>query len=250
MQRNEQLFTSAFDFIQMPPIAFKRNVQGEWWGGMDSITERYSRRAAEKSFGMVYRFVAGSRCTYCGIANDGKSDHQPPLSVLFGFAKGGSTTKEALLERFGDCRLVPCCTICNLGLGAFQCHDDNDRRRRVANWFRVNTRHPADALVLENGRLLIQKRLEGNRGKEIYANSGVGRCIYLSALLGLAEGHFRSPSSFPDWLQASQLELSEWLRGAPRRKFQYFLDMANLMSFELLPDVGDDPRGHFQAALA
>lgn len=217
---------------------------------MDRDTERYSRRAAEKSFGMVYRRVPGSRCIYCGMPSDGKSDHQPPLSVLHRFAKGGLTTKEAILERFVECRLVPCCTICNLGLGASHCRDDNDRRRRIANWFRVNKRHPADALVMENGRLLIQKRLEGNRGKEIYSNSGVGRCIYLSALLGLAEGQFGSPNDFPGWLQASQLELAEWLRGVPRRKSQYFLDMANLMSYDLLPDVRDVPRGQLQVALA
>ena len=58
--------------------------------------------------------------------------------------------------------------------------------------------------------------------------------IYIEALVGLINGQFNSPDDYPEWLKLAQSELAEWLRGAPRRKSQYFLDMANLAGYELV----------------
>jgi hypothetical protein len=80
---------------------------------------------------------------------------------------------------------------------------------------------------------------------DIYEFPGVGRVIYMSALVGLIEREFRCPEDFPEWLRVAQSELAEWLRAAPRRKSKYFLDMANLQSYDLVPDARDDPRGQF-----
>lgn len=177
------------------------------------------------------------------MPNDGKFDHQPPVYILHRFADGGLVTKRAIRERIGQCKLVPCCTICNMGLGAYHGADDNDRRREIVNWFLADERYPDDELVLEVGRRLIEKWLAGGREKQIFTFPGVGRMIYISALIGLIDGQFSSPDRFPEWLREMQAELAEWLRGAPRRKAQYFLDMANLESYELVPEARDDPRG-------
>lgn len=212
---------------------------------MARVKERYNRRAAEKRFGRVYKLVVGDNCTYCGMPSDGQYDHQPPVYVLHRFANGELVTKRMVREQFGECKLVPCCTICNMGLGAYHGSDDNDRRREIANWFTLDPRYPDDGLVLEVGRQLIEGWLEGSRGARIFEFPGVGRVIYLNALVGLMEGEFNSPDEFPKWLQLTQRELAEWLRAASRRKSQYFLDMANLASYELLPHARDDPRGQF-----
>jgi hypothetical protein len=70
--------------------------------------------------------------------------------------------------------------------------------------------------------------------------------IYINALVGLIEGTFNSPDEFPEWLKVMQSGLAEWLRSAPTRKSRYFLDMANLESYELLPEARDDPCGQFE----
>lgn len=216
---------------------------------MGRVKERYIRRVAEQRFQRVYYSVDGDRCIYCGMPSDGKRDHQPPIYVLHRFANGEQVTKRAIRERFGHCKLVPCCTICNMGLGAFHGRDDNARRREIANWFLVDDRDPLDNVVVEVGRQLIEERLTGKRGDEIYSFPGVGRVIYTCALFGFVEGAFHTPDQLPEWLRSTQQELAEWLRGAPRRKSQYFLSMANLASYELLPDARDDPRGQMQAGL-
>ncbi|MBS3650809.1 hypothetical protein KEU06_19540 [Pseudaminobacter sp. 19-2017] len=201
---------------------------------MGRVKERYNRRAAEQRFHPVYQPVAGDRCIYCGMPSHGKLDHQPPVYVLHRFADGGLITKKAIRERFGECKLVPCCTICNMGLGAFHGRDDNERRREIANWFLVDDRYPEDHFVMELGRQLLEKRLQGKRGGEIYEFPGVGRVIYLNALFGFIDGDFNCPEEFPTWLQIAQTELSEWLGAEPKRKSKYFLDMANLASYDLV----------------
>lgn len=214
---------------------------------MRRVKQRYYRRAAEQRFRHVYQPVSGDRCIYCGMPNDGKLDHQPPVYVLHRFADGELITKKAIRERFGECKLVPCCTICNMGLGAFHSRDDNERRREIANWFLADDRYPEDHLVIELGRQLLEKRLDGECGDEIYEFAGVGRVIYIHALFGFIEGDFDCPDAFPDWLKMAQTELAEWLRIEPRRKSQYFLNMANLASYDLLPHARDDPRGQLQS---
>lgn len=213
---------------------------------MARVKEKYSRPKAEKRFARVYEIVEGDKCIYCGMPSDGKYDHQPPVYVLHRFADGGLVTKKAIREQFGQCKLVPCCSICNMGLGAYHGSDDNDRRREIVNWFLADDRYPDDALILEVGRRLIEERIQEKRGEEVYEFPGVGRMIYINALFELIEGNSSSPDEFPEWLKAAQLELAEWLRGAPKRKSQYFLDMANLESYELLPHARDDPRGQFK----
>jgi len=80
---------------------------------------------------------------------------------------------------------------------------------------------------------------KSNKTSEICEFPGVGRVIYIEALVGLIKGDFDSPDDFPEWLKLMQSKLAEWLRGAPKRKPQYFLDMANLESYELLPHARD-----------
>ncbi len=206
---------------------------------------KYSRRVAEKRFSSVYVPVTGDQCIYCGMPSDGRVDHQPPVYVLHRFAKGGLVTKREIRNQFGQCKLVPCCTICNMGLGAFHGSADIERRREIVNWFLPDERYPEDNLILGLGHKLLEQRLRGNRGVEVYEFPGVGRSIYLSALLGLINGEYDSPEAFPPWLRQSQSELAGWLRGAPKRKSRYFLDMANLASYDLLPHARSDPRGQF-----
>lgn len=213
---------------------------------MDRVKERYNRYRAEQRFAHIYETAAGDRCIYCGIANDGKYDHQPPVYVLHRFADGGLVTKSAIREQFGQCKLVPCCTICNMGLGTYHGSDDNERRQEIVNWFLEDDSIPEDQLILELGSKLLNDRLQQKRGSEIYEFAGVGRVIYAEALVGLIEGDFNSPDDFPDWLKLAQSELAVWLRDAPRRKSQYFLAMANLESYELRPWARDDPRGQFK----
>jgi hypothetical protein len=213
---------------------------------MARVKEKYSRHKAEKRFARVYETVEGDRCIYCGMPNDGKYDHQPPIYVLHRFADGGLVTNNAIREQFGQCKLVPCCTICNMGLGAYHGSDDNDRRQEIVNWFLLDDRFPEDQIILALGYRLVEDRAQQKCGSEIYEFAGVGRVIYIKALIGLIAGDFGSPDDFPDWLKVMQSELAEWLRGAPKRKSQYFLDMANLKSYELLPHARDNPRGQFK----
>ena len=133
-----------------------------------------------------------------------------------------------------------------MGLGAYHGADDTDRRQEIVNWFVEDEHFPRDKLMLLIGAKLIQSRLAGKRGDEIYKFPGVGRVIYLSALTGLIEGKYQNAGDFPDWLKVAQLELAGWLRGAPKRKCRYFLDMANLESYELRPHARSDPRGQYE----
>jgi len=210
---------------------------------MPRVKQRYVRSIAEKRFERVYHTIEGERCIYCGIANDGKFDHQPPVYVLHRFADGGLVTKRKIREHFGECKLVPCCTICNMGLGAYHGTDDDDRRREIMNWFLADERYPEDPLTLEIGRELIRRRLESLSTADIYEFPGVGRVIYINALLASMTSSGTEGS--PSWLQQAQSELADWLRGSPRRKSAYFLAMANLESYELRPHARDDPRGQF-----
>lgn len=213
---------------------------------MPRVRHSYSRSAAERRFARVYETVEGDRCIYCGMPSDGAYDHQPPVYVLHKFASGRLVTKREIRERFGRCELVPCCTICNMGLGAYHGESNNDRRREIVNWFLCDSEFPEDKLILDVGYRLIQKYLSGHREKNIYVFPGVGRVIYIEVLHGFIDGKFSSPDDFPDWLKLTQSELAEWLRGAPKRKSQYFLDMASLQSYDLVPDARSDPRGQFE----
>lgn len=215
---------------------------------MGRVKEKYSRRKAEHRFARVYLTVGGDRCIYCGMPNDGRYDHQPPVYVLHRFADGRLVTAMAIRKKFGQCKLVPCCTICNMGLGAYHDADDTNRRKEIVNWFLQDDRYPEDRTILEIGYRLLDERAQGKRGVEIYEFTGVGRVIYSESLLGFIEGEFKSPDDFPSWLTVAQSELAEWLRGARNRKSRYFLDMANLKSYALLPHARDDPRGQIKKA--
>jgi hypothetical protein len=197
-------------------------------------------------FAQDYDIVEGTSCIYCERPNGGKFDHQPPLYVLHRFASSRLVTKRAIREKFGQCKLIPCCTICNMGLGAYHGKDDNDRRQEIANWFLLDERYPADKLILIFGYRLWDGRINQSRGTEVYQFPGVGRVIYIEALMGLVEGRYDTPDAFPDWLRLMQLELAEWLRTESRRRSRYFLDMANLQSYQLVPDARDDPRGQLK----
>lgn len=210
------------------------------------VKEKYNRPKAEKRFARVYETIYGDTCIYCGMPNDGKFDHQPPVYVLHRFAEGGLVTKKSIREKFGECKLVPCCTICNMGLGAYHGKDNNDRRSEIVNWFLLDERYPEDKIILDLGYKLLNERIEAKRGSEIYKFAGVGRAVYIEALVRLMDGEFGSPDEFPDWLKMMQAELAQWLREEPRRKSQYFLEMANLESYDLVPEARDNPRGQFK----
>ena len=135
-----------------------------------------------------------------------------------------------------------------MGLGAYHGADDNDRRREIVDWFLHDERYPEDRIILAVGYRLLQERAQGKRGVEVYEFPGVGRAIYVEALLGIIEGHYARPDDFPQWLSTAQVELAEWLRSARARKSQYFLDMAKLAGYELVPDARDDPRGQLKKA--
>jgi hypothetical protein len=130
-----------------------------------------------------------------------------------------------------------------MGLGAFDGASDNHRRGEILNWFLLDERFPEDRIILEIGQKLTADRLAHSRSREIYAFPGVGRQIYIAALTGFIQGQFNSHVDFPDWLSLLQSELADWLRSTPRRKRQYFLDMANLQSYHLLPHAWANPRG-------
>lgn len=127
---------------------------------MGRVAEKYDRRKAEKRFAPVYTTVDGDHCIYCGMPNDGKFDHQPPVYILHRFANGGLVTKRAIREQFGECLLVPCCTICNMGLGAYHGVDNNDRREEIVDWFIADEMFREDFLVLEIGRQLVDGEIE------------------------------------------------------------------------------------------
>jgi hypothetical protein len=55
-------------------------------------------------------------------------------------------------------------------------------------------------VFLEFGCRLIEQRLDGKRGNEIYSIPAVGRVIFTNALLGLIDGEFQSFDDFPEWL--------------------------------------------------
>ena len=141
---------------------------------MARVKEKYSRPKAERRFSHVYEKIEGDRCIDCGMPNDGKYDHQPPVYVLHRFADGGLVTGRAIREQFGQCKLVPCCTICNMGLGAYHGSDDNDRRGEIVNWFLLDEERPDDRKILAIGYHLIRERAQQNRGVEIYEFPGVG----------------------------------------------------------------------------
>lgn len=210
---------------------------------MSRLKEKYNRHKAEKRFARVYRAVEGDRCIYCGMPSDGKFDHQPPVYVLHRFADGGFVTKKAIREHFGECLLVPCCTICNMGLGAYHGVDNNDRRQEIVNWFLAEEAFPLDEALLKASYKLLENRLNKKRCEDVYRNPWIGRVIYIEALLGFVDRRFEGPEDFPEWLKLAQSELAEWLRAEPRRKSQYFLDMAKLAGYELLPHARDNPRG-------
>jgi hypothetical protein len=213
---------------------------------MALVRKNYGRDSAEKRFARVYETVEGDTCIYCGMPNDGAYDHQPPVYILHRFAGGSLVTKREIRDNFGQCKLVPCCTICNMGLGAYHGKDDNDRRQEILNWFLCDDRYPEDRVILEIGYGLLRKYLDGAREKNIYVFPGVGRAIYIESLGGLIQGKFGIPDDFPDWLKLTQSELADWLRETPKRKSQYFLEMANLQSYDLLPHARSDPRGQFE----
>jgi hypothetical protein len=131
-------------------------------------------------------------------------DHQPPIYVLHRFAADELVREKAIREKFGHCKLVLCCTICNMGLGTYNGADGNDRRREIVDWFLNGERYPEDKAILETGYQLLDERAQGKRGAEIYKFPGVGRHIYGEALLGFIEGGFKSPEDFPELLTVAQ----------------------------------------------
>lgn len=191
---------------------------------------RYDRKKAEARFGHLYGQVAGDACHYCDMPSDGH-DHQPALHTLHKFAKDRLVTRKQVEERFGPCRLVPCCTICNMGIGAYEGDNDNDRRLEVLGFIDfyddegpTKGEWNAGAFMVAFG--ILQARTENLVGDDIYALPAVGRAIMSHALR-------TKMGEWPDdaiW-KSHRERLALWMSAEPRRKQKHFLDMSGLESY-------------------
>lgn len=148
-------------------------------------------------------------------------------------------TASAIRAEFGECHIVPCGTICNMGLGAYHEVDDNDRRREIVDWFLPDDRYPDDRAILDMatiGWTNVSGVCEAVRSSSW---PSVGRVVCGEVLLGFIHGDFKTPEDFPNWLKVVQSELAECLRGLSKQAS--FLARADLESYDLLPHARSSP---------
>jgi hypothetical protein len=197
---------------------------------------RYDRKKAEARFAHLYSLVSGEECHYCGFPSDGH-DHRPAIHTLHRFSKGRKITRREVEAHLGPCRLVPCCTICNMGIGSFEGADDNERREEILSFLDFfNDEGPykgewnlgAFTVAYE----VLEARAEGKLSDEIYALPAVGRLI-LSHALRTKMGEWRDG----EFWHEHRLRLAQWLQGEPRRKAKHFLAMARLASYNFKDGV-------------
>jgi hypothetical protein len=196
----------------------------------------YDRKEAEARFKHLYAEVPGDECHYCGLARDGH-DHRPAIHTLHRFAKGRQVTRKEIEGHFGQCRLVPCCTICNMGIGSFEGVDDNDCRDEILGFLDFFDDDGPSKGVWSFGAFtvaceVLEARSKDIVGDEIYAVPAVGRAIMVHALRS-RKGEWRDD---PFW-HPHRLRFANWLRAEPRRKSKHFLDMARLESYRFKDGV-------------
>lgn len=199
---------------------------------------RYDRKKAEARFGHLFTVVPGDQCHYCGLPSDGH-DHRPAVHTLHRFAKDRQVTRREIEEQFGPCRLVPCCTICNMGIGSFEGEHDNDRRDEILGFLdffddegeqKGEWSYGAFAIACE----ILDARAKGLLGDEVYALPAVGRLI-MSHALRVQKGEWADDPFFHEHRE----RFAAWLKAVPRRKAKHFLDMARLESYKFKPGVYD-----------
>ena len=191
---------------------------------------RYNRKRAEERFGHLYTEVPGDECYYCGMPKDG-FDHRPSIFTLHKFAKHRRVTRREINEQFGECRLVPSCIICNMGIGSYEGESDNDRRQEILNFldlyddFGPNKNEWNFGVFAAAAEILIA-RDQDMVTDEVYAIPLVGR-IVISHALWVKMGNAKDD----EFWQRHRMKLAEWLNAQPKRKAKHFLDMARLESY-------------------
>ncbi len=197
---------------------------------------RYDRRKAEARFGHLFSVVPGDACHYCGLPSDGH-DHRPAVHTLHKFSEGRKVTRREVEEHFGPCRLVPCCTICNMGIGSFEGDDDNDRRDEILGFLdfydddgptKGEWSFGAFSVACE----ILDARVEGLVGDDVYALPAVGRLI-MSHALRVKKGEWKDLEFFNEHRE----RFASWLCAEPRRKSKHFLAMARLESYKFKQGV-------------
>lgn len=191
---------------------------------------RYNRKSAEERFGHLYTEAPGDECYYCGMPRDGW-DHRPSLFTLHKFAEGRKVTRREIFEQFGECRLVPSCVICNMGIGSFEGENDDDRRQEILNFIDLYDdfgpkKNEWNFGVFTAAAEILFARDEGMLTDEIYAIPLVGRIIMAHALwvkMGNAKDN--------EFWSKHRQKFADWLNGKPKRKAKHFLDMARLESY-------------------
>ena len=200
------------------------------------IALRYERKKAEARFRHVYTVVSGDECHYCGLPSDGH-DHRPAIHSLHKFASSRLVTRKEIEGRFGKCRLVPCCTICNMGIGSFDGANDDECREEILGFIdffdddgptRGSWNYGAFCTAVE----ILTARTIGNVGDEIYAIPVVGRAV-ISHALRSKMGQWQDDAFW----SAHRERLATWLKSAPRRKSKHFLTMARLESYKFRDGV-------------
>ena len=199
---------------------------------------RYDRRKAEARFAHLYAAVPGDECYYCGLPSEGH-DHRPAVHTLHNFAKTRKVTRREIEDRFGPCRLVPCCTICNMGLGSFEGTDDNERRDEILSYldfFDDDGPHKGEWSLgaFTTAYEILAARTEETVGDEIYALPAVGRLI-MSHALRVKKGEWQDG----EFWHFHRVRFAAWLQGEPRRKSKHFLNMARLESYKFKDGVYD-----------
>lgn len=192
---------------------------------------RYDRKKAEARFGHLYTEIPGNSCHYCGLPRDGY-DHQPAIHTLHKFAKDRLITRKQIEERFGLCRLVPACTICNMGIGSFEGESDDDRRLEILGFLdfyddegptKGEWNYGAFTVAYE----ILAARTQNVVGDEIYAIPSVGRLIMSHAL----RSKMGEWADHPFWMEHRE-RFAMWLSAEPKRKQKHFLDMSRLESYD------------------
>lgn len=191
---------------------------------------RYNRKQAQERFQHLYVEVPGDECFYCGMPKDGV-DHRPAIFTLHKFAKSRMVTRREIHEHFGQCRLVPSCVICNMGIGSYEGENDNDRRQEILNFIDLYddfgpNRNEWNFGVFTAAAEMLIARDQGMLTDEVYAVPLVGRLV-VSHALWVKMGNAKDD----EFWQRHRRKLAEWLTAQPRRKAKHFLDMARLESY-------------------
>lgn len=197
---------------------------------------KYNRKEAERRFGHLYEVVPGDSCYYCGLPGDGV-DHRPAVHTLHRFAKGRKVTRREIEAQYGQCRLLPCCTICNMGIGSFEGEGDDEYRDEILGFLDFYDDEGPHKGEWNFGTFLaamevLEARENGILGDEVYALPLIGRLLMAQALRAM-KGEWKDD---PRW-KPHRERFRAWIIAEPRRRSAHFLAMARLKSYEFLDGV-------------